>query len=110
MSDTFYGPRSRKSARMLLDAAASLGLPARVVRTRTRGYVVPEDVLEAALGSRDIQPGVEYPAPDSEPPRAGSGSSRGAWAEYAKGQGVEVSDEDTRNDIILKVDTHKEGN
>lgn len=40
----------------------------------------------------------------SEPPRAGQGSGREAWAEYAAALGLEVADGDTRNDIIAAVD------
>lgn len=36
----------------------------------------------------------------SEPPRAGKGSSRDAWAGFASTRGVHVKDEDTRDDII----------
>lgn len=39
----------------------------------------------------------------SRPPEAGPGSSRKAWAEFASANGVEVSDDDTRDDIIAKV-------
>lgn len=38
------------------------------------------------------------------PPDAGPGSSRKAWAAYAEQQGVTVSDDDTRDDIIAKID------
>lgn len=36
----------------------------------------------------------------SEPPRAGKGSSRDAWAQFAADRGVHVEDEDSRDDII----------
>jgi hypothetical protein len=35
-----------------------------------------------------------------EPPRAGKGSSRDAWALFAANHGVQVEDDDTRDDII----------
>lgn len=35
-----------------------------------------------------------------EPPRAGKGSSRDAWALFAANHGVQVGDDDTRDDII----------
>lgn len=110
MADTFYGPRSKTNARMLLEAASSLGMHPRVVRTRSNGYVVPQEVLEAVLEVSDIKPGVEYPAPSPEPPRAGAGSSRGAWSAYAESLGIDVQDDDTRNDIMAKIDARKEGN
>lgn len=39
-----------------------------------------------------------------EPPRAGRGSSRDAWAAYAATVGVTVGADDTRDDIIAAVD------
>lgn len=39
-------------------------------------------------------------AEDTEPPRAGKGSSREVWAEFASKRGVQVESEDTRDDII----------
>jgi hypothetical protein len=38
------------------------------------------------------------------PPRAGRGSGRAAWAEYAASKGVEVNDEMNRDDIIDAVE------
>lgn len=38
------------------------------------------------------------------PPLAGPGSSRTAWANYAESVGIDVSDDDSRADIIAKVD------
>lgn len=113
-----YGPRSRANARMLIDAAASLGHPSSVVKTTTTGYRVPRDVLEIALGVEKIQPDVEYPEPISteeapaieEPPRAGPGSSRQAWVDYAAALGVAVEEHENRYDIIAKIDAQKEGN
>ncbi|WP_068922195.1 hypothetical protein [Planobispora rosea] len=36
----------------------------------------------------------------AEPPRAGKGSGRDAWAAYASHHGVQVNDDDSRDDII----------
>lgn len=36
------------------------------------------------------------------PPRAGSGSGRDQWAAFCEENGVEVSDEDKRDDLIRK--------
>jgi hypothetical protein len=36
----------------------------------------------------------------AEPPRSGKGSGRDAWAEFAAAQGVQVQDEDTKDDIV----------
>lgn len=53
-------------------------------------------------------PGDEEPqtieGPLVRPPEAGPGATRKAWAAYAQEQGVEVSDEDTRDDIIAKLE------
>lgn len=117
MSEATYGPRSKANARLLLDAATALGYPSRVVRTWRGGYTVPQDVLDAALGVEEIEEGVEYPVPEietpvavPEPPRGGPAASRDVWIEYATYLGIEVADDDTRNEIIEKVDAQKEGN
>ena len=39
-----------------------------------------------------------------EPPRAGKGSGRDAWADFAASKGVEVDDEMGRDEIIDAVD------
>jgi hypothetical protein len=41
---------------------------------------------------------------DGPPPKVGRGSSRDAWAEYATSQGVEVTDDMTRAEIIEAVE------
>ncbi len=123
MSKATYGPRSKANARLLLDAASALGYPSRVVKTWRGGYTVPQDVLDAALGVEEIEEGVEYPVPEigapegvpesedvPEPPRGGPAASRDVWIEYATYLGIEVADDDTRNEIIEKVDAQKEGN
>lgn len=42
-----------------------------------------------------------------EPPRKGPGSGAKAWAEYARSLGLEVGDEDTREDIQELVDAYR---
>lgn len=42
-----------------------------------------------------------------EPPRAGRGSGKEAWAEYATGLGVEFDPEASRDDIIAAVDASR---
>lgn len=56
-----------------------------------RRKITNPDVWESGVG-------------ESEPPRHGAGSSREAWADYASSQGVEVSEDDSRDDIIAKVE------
>lgn len=121
MTDTFYGPRSRENARLLLDAAAELGYDPFVIRTTRGGYTAPQDVVEAVLGVADIEEGKNYPAPvedasegqddgeDVTPPaRPNNGASREDWKTYAESIGVEVVEDDKRDGIIVKVDA-KEG-
>lgn len=110
MSEVIHGPRSKANARLLLDAAAALGYPARVVKTARGGYLVPQDVLDTALGVEQIEEGVFYPAPPEPPSESqedGSATaekprgnaSREAWADYAKSLGVNVGDDLSRDDI-----------
>lgn len=47
MSDTaFVGPRSRETARKLIDAAGEVGLSAKVIKTTNGGYLVPTEVVD----------------------------------------------------------------
>lgn len=64
-------------------------------------YDVADDDIAAwhAQGWVDAPPAVA-----SEPPRAGAGSGKQAWVDYAGGRGIEVEDGDTRDAIITKVD------
>lgn len=110
MNEVTYGPRSKANARLLLEAAAALGYPSRVVKTGRGGYVVPQDVLDTALGVEQIEEGVFYPAPP-EPPsqeqedapvvdeKPRGNASREAWADYAKTLGIHVGDDLSRDDI-----------
>lgn len=107
MENTFYGPRSQANAQALLASAKRLGYPATVVRTSRSGYIAPQDVVDGALGVEHIQEGVEYPPPSDSRSEArtdavtkprGNGS-REAWAEYAEAQGVEITDDLSRDDI-----------
>ncbi len=130
MATSYYGPRSRENARALLDAAKALGYPTSVVKTTRGGYNAPTDVVESVMGVAAIQPNTVYPAPDEIPvlenddtinpdtaievkaevlERPNNGASFPAWADYAKSVGIEVTDEDTRNGLIAKVDALKEG-
>lgn len=110
MTDATYGPRSQHNARLLLDAAEELGYPSRVVRTSRGGYLVPQDVLDLALGVDKIEEGVFYPAPEEnvsegqegapkEDDKPRGNASREAWADYAKPRGIEVTDNMSRDDI-----------
>ena len=60
--------------------------------------------VEVSEAEPDPEPDEVEPAQDvPRPPDAGPGSSRKAWADYAASQGVEVSDDDTRDDIKNKL-------
>ena len=43
------------------------------------------------------------------PPKAGPGSSRDAWADYAASVGVTVDDDATRDDIIAAIESDDAG-
>lgn len=110
MADATYGPRSKHNATLLVNAARDLGYPTSVVKTTRGGYKVPQEVLDAALGVEDIEEGVFYPAPDEnvsegqtdapvEDDKPRGNASREAWAEYATNHGIEVTDDQSRDDI-----------
>lgn len=44
--NAFVGPRSRDTARALIDAATEIGLDPQVVLTTTNGYLVPVEVVD----------------------------------------------------------------
>lgn len=108
MADAYYGPRSRSNARALLDAAAALGFDSRVVRTAQNGYMVPEEIVAYLAPLKEIEEGVVYPPPQEAPPvvleRPRGNFGREKWADYARFRGIAVTDEDTRDDLIAKVD------
>lgn len=96
MDELTYGPRSRKNARALIDAAKDLGYDSTVVRTAFAGYIAPRDVVERVAGVKGIEEGVTYPPPSKavhepsvtpETPRGNA--SRKIWEEFAREVGVE---------------------
>ena len=126
MADEFYGPRSRANARALLRAAESLGLDPGVVRTVLGGYKVPTEVAAIVHGVADIEEGVEYEAQTTEEGGTGEGSvpgepveeqakrpsqsdSKADWLAYATGKGLDVTDDNTKAEIVKAVqDSEKE--
>jgi hypothetical protein len=58
----------------------------------------PEVVEAEPEAESDLEP------EDQAPPRAGAGSGRDVWAAYAESQGVEVTDDMTRDEIIAAVE------
>jgi hypothetical protein len=61
----------------------------------------PEPELEPEL---EPEPEPEPEVESSAPPRSGAGSGREAWATYAESQGLAVTDDMTRDEIIELVD------
>lgn len=135
MADEFYGPRSRANARALLAAAESLGLHPGVVRTQAGGYLVPHEVAEIVLGLQDIKPDTEYegeeqkveetkpepttpeeqkapeatPEPVEETKRPSQADSKADWLAFAQSKGLDVSDDNTKAEIVEAVkDSEKE--
>lgn len=74
MSDIYVGGRSSDMAVLLLAAAADLGLDASVVRTTSKGYLAPEEVVEQANASDEI------PEPVDEKPVAKKAVAKKATA------------------------------
>lgn len=122
MADAFYGPRSRENARLLLDTAKGLGLGPQVVRTQVGGYLVPEEVVdkinEAVVAEAERLAAEEAEAEaerqraaeeeekakaDSEVKRPSQADSKADWLAYAQAKGVEVTDENTKAEIVEAV-------
>lgn len=106
----FYGPRSRANARLLLDAAKALGIHPREVRTQMGGYLVPEEVVDYINRDLDIQDeddkgGTdETPVPvdtaKHTPDRPSTADPKADWLAYAQAIGLDVTDENTKADIV----------
>lgn len=116
MADNFYGPRSRQNARLLLDAAAALGIDPTTIRTQVGGYLVPQEILDLITESVPVQPDTEYPPPgeatttvtkdeDPAPKRPGKNDSKATWAEYAAALGLSIPENATKDDLFALVDT-----
>ena len=81
------------------------------LRNRSTGVFVnvrdDKPTLGAEWGPADEPAGPSGDTDASDegpPPKAGRGSSRGAWAGYATGQGINVDDDMGRDDIIASVE------
>lgn len=61
------------------------------------------DAEEAAKVAAEYEASVFEDESAEEPPRSGRGSGRDAWAAYAAKQGIEVEQEDSRDDIIARL-------
>jgi hypothetical protein len=60
--------------------------------------------LDATDATATTSTGTPDAGPPTEPPRTGRGSSRAAWASYASALGHDVNNDDTRDDIIDKIE------
>jgi hypothetical protein len=70
-----------------------------------------EDALAAQTPQAEAEAEAQEPAAEpaavtesGAPPRAGAGSGRDAWVAYAESQGVAVTDDMTRDEIIEAVE------
>jgi hypothetical protein len=72
-----------------------------------RSYSGPTSHTDHTAGP---EPEPEPEPGDQAPPRAGAGSGRDVWAAYAESQGVEVTDDMTRDEIIAAVEEASDGN
>lgn len=52
------------------------------------------------LPSEESVEETEAPGGDGPPPRAGAGSNRDAWVEFAESRGVHVDEDEKRDDIV----------
>lgn len=127
MADAFYGPRSRENARLLLDTAKDLGLGPEVVRTQVGGYLIPEAVSDAiaqrlqeeaaaaeeaeaqrlaaeeeARAAAEAEKVAEEKV-DDEAKRPSQADSKADWLAYATGKGLDVTEDNTKAEIVEAV-------
>lgn len=129
MADNFFGPRSRHNARLLLDAAAALGVDPTTIRTQAGGYLVPQEILDLLAQAIPVEEGTEYPAPVeatpqeevapeattvteevAAPKRPGKNDSKATWEEYISTLGIAIPDGATKDDLFALVDTAEKEN
>jgi hypothetical protein len=110
MASAFYGPRSRENARLLIDAANTLGIPVREVRTQNGGYSVPVEIVDYInrdLDNEDAEDkgGTEaggVPG-DTDTKRPSQADSKADWLAYAESKSLDVTDENTKAEIVEAV-------
>jgi hypothetical protein len=75
-------------------------------------YVEGDKLVDPSVPEEPEPEAEPEPEPEAEevtePPRSGAGSGRDAWVAYAGTQGVEVTDDMTRDDIIAAVELAEE--
>jgi len=79
------------------------------VTDRAAGKAVDDGVIEGPSKSKSSDEKPAAAPADEAPPKAGAGSSRDAWIDYAELKGVEVTDDMTRDEIVEAVDEAAEG-
>lgn len=67
------------------------------------GGTIDEVKDESDTQEGPSDPGGEQTDDDGPPPQGGAGSGRDAWAQYAAARNVEVSETDSRDDIVAAV-------
>lgn len=123
MADAFYGPRSRENARLLLDTAKGLGLGPEVVRTQAGGYLIPEAVSDAVAqrlqeeaaaieAAEEAARAAEEEArvaaeaekqAEEESKRPSQADSKADWLAYATSKGLDVTEDNTKAEIVEAV-------
>lgn len=99
-----YNPENDRT--VVLNRGTDVPREVVVLIDRPGVWASEEDAAEAAALLDDVaaESDDEVEAVgDGEPPRAGSGSGRDAWAKFAIAHHVPVDDEDKRDDIIAKL-------
>ena len=91
---TYYDYDDAGGGTTYLAGTPKSDLPASVVE-KLAGNALAFGTSEAEQPSASRVLGVEEP-----PPRAGAGSGKDAWADFARANGVEVEDHASRDEII----------
>lgn len=68
--------------------------------------VPPEDTTETGSDEPVEQSEPDSTTPSDTPARSGPGSGRGVWSAYARRHGMDISNEDSRDDIIEACERH----
>lgn len=119
---SFYGPRSRENSRLLLDAARALGLHPRVIRTMENGYYVPDEIVDH-INKDIVIVDLDAPAEDHETvtkheeqdsdgkvalTRPSTADPKADWLAYSQSLGLDVTDDNTKAEIVEAVKAKEE--
>ena len=118
---SFYGPRSRENSRLLLESARALGLHPRVIRTMANGYYVPDEIVDYinkdleivdVTESQDQETVTKHEEQDSEGKvaltRPSTADPKADWLAYAQSLGLDVTDDNTKAEIVEAVKAKEE--